>query len=229
MYTQLTLQFSRYMNHVVKNVGGIYETFKSVEQPGDVYQPTPRALQQQAVAFLQSQLFETPYWLLNKEILNKINSPSSTENVINTQTGVLQSLLSGGRLFRLSVMENRYGKKVGYSPDELVTDLEKGLWKELGQAAAIDPYRRNLQKQYVESLISLMNPAPPAVPANLPRGLLLFFGVDTRNTDIPSIARAHLTALRKRILAAVPATSDSLSRYHLQDVAERIRQALEPR
>jgi hypothetical protein len=228
IYAQLTIQFSRYMNHVTKNIGGIYETFKSIEQPGEVYEPTPRALQQQALAFLQTQLFETPYWLLNKEILDKINSPSSTENVINTQTGVLQSLLSGNRLFRLSVMESRYGKKISYTPDELVSDLEKGLWKELGQAT-IDPYRRNLQKQYVESLISLMNPAPPAVPANLPRGLLLFFGVDTKNTDIPSIARAHLTALRKRILAAVPSASDNLSRYHLQDVAERIKQALEPR
>ncbi len=85
MYTQLTIQFARYMNHVRKNVGGIYETFKSVEQTGDVYQPTPKALQQQAVAFLHTQLFETPYWLLNKDILNKINSPNSNENVINTQ------------------------------------------------------------------------------------------------------------------------------------------------
>ena len=42
MYTQLLGQFSRYMNHVTKNVGGIYETFKSVEQPGEVYEPTPK-------------------------------------------------------------------------------------------------------------------------------------------------------------------------------------------
>ncbi|MDP4250482.1 MAG: zinc-dependent metalloprotease [Bacteroidota bacterium] len=229
MYTQLTIQFSRYMNHVSKNVGGIYETFKSVEQPGDVYKPTPKVIQQEAVAFLHAQLFETPYWLLNRDILNKINSPSSNENVINTQGSVLQSLLSSSRLFRMSIMENRYGKKDSYTVDDLVTDLEKGIWKELRGVAAIDPYRRNLQKEFVESLISLTNPSQPAMPASLPRGLILLFGGDIKNTDVPSIARAHLTALRKRILAAVPLIRDNLSKYHLRDVAERIRQALEPK
>ena len=91
------------------------------------------------------------------------------------------------------------------------------------------PYRRDLQKEYVQSLIELMNPPQPVMPANLPRGLILIFGGDIKNTDIPSIARAHLVTLRKRILAAVPLTADKLSKYHLQDVAERIKQALEPK
>ncbi|MEO6962428.1 MAG: zinc-dependent metalloprotease [Puia sp.] len=229
MYTQLTIQFSHYMNHVSKNVGGIYETFKSIEQPGEVYEPTPKAIQQDAVAFLHTQLFETPYWLLNKDILNKINSPSSNENVINTQGSVLQSLLSSSRLFRMSIMENRYGRKSSYTTENLVSDLEKGIWKELSATAAIDPYRRNLQKEYTASLILLMNPTQPVMPANFPRGLILMFGGDIKNTDIPSIARAHLVALRKRILAAIPHIADNLSKYHLQDVAERIKQALEPK
>jgi hypothetical protein len=229
MYAQLTIQFGRYMNHVSKNVGGIYETFKSVEQPGDVYEPTPKKIQQQAVAFLHTQLFETPYWLLNKDILNKINSPSSNERITNTQGSVLQSLLSSSRLFRMAIIRDRYGKSVVYGPDELVTDLETGIWKELSATAAIDPFRRNLQKEFVDALISLINPAQPAIPANIPRGLILFFGGDIKNTDIPSIARAHLVALRKRILASVPRISDKLSKYHLEDVAERIRQALEPK
>ncbi len=229
MYAQLTIQFGDYMNHVSKNVGGIYETLKSVEQPGDVYEPTPKKIQQEAVAFLHSQLFETPYWLLNKDILNKINSPSSNERIVNTQGSVLQSLLSSSRLFRMAIIRDRYGKPVVYGPDELVTDLETGIWKELSATVAIDPFRRNLQKEYVEALISLINPAQPAIPSNLPRGLILFFGGDIRNTDIPSIARAHLVALRKRILASVPRNSDKLSRYHLEDVADRIKRALEPK
>lgn len=229
LYNQLTIQFGRYMNHVSKNVGGIYETLKSVEQPGDVYKPTPKAIQQQAVAFLHMQLFEPPYWLLNKDILNKTNSPSSNENIINTQGSVLQSLLSSSLLFRMSVISERYGKAATYNPDDLVTDLEKGIWKELSAPAAIDPYRRNLQKEYVESLVALMNPTQPVMPANLPRGLILMFGGDIKNTDIPSIARAHLVALRKRMLIAIPTISDKLSRYHLLDVAERIKQALEPK
>jgi hypothetical protein len=229
IYSQLIGQFSRYMNHVAKNVGGIYETFKSVEQPGDVYTPTPKLIQKQAVAFLHNQLFETPYWLLDKNILNKISSPVSTEMIANTQGNTLSSLLSSSRLFRMEVMSDRFGKTEVYTPDNLVSDLEKGLWKELDGIKSIDPFRRNLQKQWVDIMISLMNPVQPSLPAGLPRGLILLFGTDIKNTDIPSIARGHLTALRIRIIAASNYSSDKESKYHLQDLAERIRQALNPR
>jgi hypothetical protein len=229
MYIQLIGQFSRYMNHVAKNVGGIYETFKSVEQPGDVYEPTPKPLQEQAVAFLQNQLFQTPYWLLDKNILNKISSPASAEMIANTQGNTLSSLLSSSRLFRMEVISDRYGKINVYTPDNLISDLEKGLWKELNSPKPIDPFRRNLQKQWVDNLISLMNPPQPILPAGLPRGLILFFGADIKNTDIPSIARGHLAALRIQIVAASNKQTDKISRYHLQDMAERIRQALYPK
>ncbi|HEY8735035.1 MAG TPA: zinc-dependent metalloprotease, partial [Puia sp.] len=230
MYSQLVAQFSRYMNHVTKNVGGIYETFKSVEQSGDVYEPTPKIVQEQSVIFLQNQLFETPYWLLDKNILNKISSPSTSEMISNTQGSILNSLLSTSRLFRMETMGDRYAKSLVYGPDELITDLEKGLWKELNTPQqVIDPFRRNLQKQYVDIMISLMNPIQPSFPAGLPRGITLFFGADIKNTDIPSIARGHLTVLRNRILASAGASGDKLSKYHLQDVAERIRQALNPK
>jgi Met-zincin/Domain of unknown function (DUF5117)/Domain of unknown function (DUF5118) len=229
MYIQLIGQFSRYMNHVTKNVGGIYETFKSVEQPGDVYEPTPKPIQEQAVAFLQKQLFETPYWLLDKNILNKISCPSSSELIANTQGSILNSILSSSRLFRMEVISDRFGKQTVYGPEDLVTDLEKGIWKELNSNQAIDPFRRNLQKQYVDALISLMNPAQPVIPAGMPRGLVIFFGADIKNTDIPSIARGHLTILRNRMLVSANASTDKLSKYHLQDMAERIKQALSPK
>jgi hypothetical protein len=229
MYTQLVGQFSRYMHHVSRNIGGIYETFKSVEQPGDVYEPTPKTIQEQSVVFLQNQLFETPYWLLDKNILNKISSPSSAEMVANTQGSVLNTILSSSRLFRMEAISDRFGKGRIYGPDDLITDLEKGLWKELASNQAIDPFRRNLQKQYVDIMISLMNPVQPSIPAGLPRGLIIFFGADIKNTDIPSIARGHLTALRSRILVSAGASADKISKYHLQDVAERIRQALSPK
>ncbi len=228
MYAQIAIQFARYMGHVSKNVGGIEETFKSVEQPGNVYAPTPKTMQQQAVGFLNTQLFETPYWLLNSDILNKTSAPSGNESVISTQTGTLQSLLSSSRMFRLSVMSNRYGNS-SYGAEDLLNDLEKGLWREMAGHSAIDGYRRNLEKTYVESLISLMNPSQPSFGGAMPMGLLIFFGGDIKNTDIPSIARAHLVALRSRVLAAAPLTADRLSRYHLQDVAERIRIAMQPK
>jgi hypothetical protein len=226
MYRQLISQFSRYMGHVLKNVGGIYETSHSVEQPGAVYQPTPKARQREAVAFLNTQLFQTPRWLLDTAILNKISSPSGGDPVGPIQTGVLGSLFSASRLNSLMQSANRYGGDKVYTVDDLLDDVRAGIWKELETHKPVDFWRRNLQKTYVESLISVTNPTTPSV--SLP-GLVLFFGPNIKNTDLPSIAKAELTALRSRILAAIPLTTDRLSKYHLLDIADRIRKALDPK
>jgi ribosomal protein S18 acetylase RimI-like enzyme len=228
MYTALMVQFGRYMGHVTKNVGGVQETFKSVEQTGDVYEATPKATQKDAVDFLNKQLFATPVWLLNKDVLNKFSNPGVEDRVSALQTNVLKSLLSAARLYRLSVCTARFGSGV-YGVDELLADAKKGVWSELAAGAPIDIYRRNLQKQYIQALIALITAdAPPPPPANLPRALVIFTG-DIRFTDVPSVARAQLVELRGEIGAAVLKETDKLSKYHLQDVQERIRQALNPK
>jgi hypothetical protein len=114
--------------------------------------------------------------------------------------------------------------------DELLADTRKGVWSELTTGAPIDSYRRNLQKQYIQALIALISSAapPPPPPATMARGLVAFTG-DIRYTDVPSVARAQLVELRAAIGAAIPKETDKMSKYHLQDVQERIRQALNPR
>jgi hypothetical protein len=228
MYGQLVGQFSRYMGHVVKNVGGIQETFRSVEQPGDTYEVTPKTTQKEAVDFLNKQLFATPSWLLNKEILNKFSNPGSGEQVATVQANVLKGLLSSARLFRMSVCTGRYGS-TAYGVDEMLADAKKGVWTELAAASPIDIFRRNLQKVYIDALVNLVNATPPVLPAGLPPGLASLFGGDIKNTDVPSIARAQLVDLRNEIAAAIPRETDKLSKYHLQDVQERIKQALNPK
>jgi len=227
LYRQVVQQFSRYMGHVLKNVGGVYETFRSVEQPGDVYAATPAARQREAVAFLNSQLFTTPRWLLDDNILNKVSNPSGGDPVSPVQTAILGSLLSAGRLNNLLLAASRYGDAHVYTVENLLDDVRKGIWGELTTHHPTDPWRRGLQKTYVESLISIVNPSGPSSAGF--GGIVIFFGPNTKNTDLPSIARAELTELRTRILAAVPATTDRLTRYHLEDLAQRIRQALNPK
>jgi hypothetical protein len=227
MYRALVGQFSRYMSHVARNVGGIYETFRTVEEAGDVYAPTPRARQQEAVNFLNKQLFETPRWLLDDNILNKISSPNQGDPVGSIQTGMINSLLSPSRLNSLLQAAGRFGDSKVYTVQDLLADTRKEIWKELSTHAPIDVYRRNLQKAYVEDLIALANPTPPP-SAMLGPGISITFGVNTKNTDLTSLGRAELEDLRARILVAIPATPDKISRYHLKDIAERIRQALSP-
>ena len=227
MYHQVTGQFSRYMSHVVKNVGGIYETFHSVEQAGDVYTPTPRQRQHDAVIFLNTQLFETPRWLLDETILNKISSPSFGDPVTPIQTGMLTSLLSSSRLNSMLLAANRYGEKKVYTVEELLNDARKGVWGELTTHRPTDAWRRALQKTYVESLIGMVNSSGGSGSGF--SGFVIFFGPSTKNTDLPSIARAELTDLREKILASIPLATDKLTKYHLQDLAQRIKLALNPK
>ena len=227
MYYALIGQYYRYMGHVTKNVGGIYETPKSIEQSGeDVYEPTPPAIQEEAVKFLNKQLFTTPDWLLDRNILNKISNPVSNESIGSIQANILNSLLSGARINRMAMCANRFGETKTYAVDKMMDDVQNGIWSELKSHKPADELRRNLQKAHAEALIALLNPGQPAITSGY---FAQFFGANTKNTDVTSIARAKLVALKKEIDAAMPATTDKLTKYHLDDVSNRIKKALDPK
>jgi hypothetical protein len=217
MYNALTQQYTRYMFHVLKNVGGVYETPKSVEQKSEpVYGPTPPAKQESAVKFLHKNIFETQSWLVDKDILSKISNPVVAETYGNIQVNVLNGLVSSARITRMLVCTERYGKKETYEAEKMLDDVEKGLWSELAAGKAVDIYRRNLQKAYVEALINMAN--PPAGAAG-----------NSRMSDASSMGRAHLEGLKRKVTAAMATTTDKLTKYHLKDLQFRINKALDPK
>ncbi len=225
VYGQLVGQFNRYMNHVLRNVGGVYETYKSNTESADMYEAVPKATQKEALAFLNAQLFTTPMWLLDKNILNKTTNPISAERVQTVQTNVLNNLLDGSRLNRMIASANRFGATNVYQFDELMEDTKKAVWSELVAKKPIDVYRRNLQKAHVEKLIDLAFPAAPTSITIAPG-----FTISTpsyKNTDISSEAKGQLKALQAEVNAAAATSTDKLTKYHLQDVADRIRKVFE--
>lgn len=224
MYNTLTGQFRRYMGHVTANIGGVYETFKTSLQAESVYEVTPKATQKEAINFLHTQLFETPTWMINKQILNRINNPGAADPVSAAQEATLASLVSSSRINRLQVSSERFGEKA-YSALEMLTDLQSGIFSELRTKKATDNYRRSLQKSYVDKLNNILN--PPAANA-----ATAAFGAATTNisrTDAPSIARAQLMALRSQVTAALPTITDRMTKIHLIDLQERIKNALDPK
>jgi len=232
MYTQLVGQFRRYMGHVTANVGGVEETVKTSVQGEPVYTATPKAKQREAVAFLQNQVFATPTWLMDKNILNKINNPGETNPVTSTQESTLTSLLSTTRLNRLQESTERFGAAKAYSAVELFADVQSGLFSELKTKKPVDSYRRRLQKSYVDKLNDILNPAPAAsglTIASLRGGSNALSSLELNRSDIPSIARAQLVQLKAQVAAAIPATTDKMSKMHLLDLQQRIKDALDPK
>lgn len=229
LYGNVAGQFRRYIGHVTKNVGGIYDDPKTYDMEGGVFTVVPKATQKEAMAFLNRQVFTTPTWLLDQNVLNKINIETGVEAVKSIQEATLNNLLAGDRAVRL--METSATNPANYNLDELFTDLRSGIWSELKTKKPIDMYRRNLQKVFTEKMITLLAP-PPTTVLSIPPGVT--YGYDTRvvdlkKTDLPSITRAHLEALKAEIKAALPTTTDKLSKYHLQDVLKRIENGLDPK
>lgn len=228
MYGQLTGQFNRYMGHVSKNVGGVMETPKTVEQKGAIYERTSAAKQKEAMDFLNRQLFTTPTWLLEKDILDNINE-NSIEVVARLQAPVLNRLVSTNTLNKLIAAEATDGKDA-YKITDLFADMKSSVFTELENGKDIDVYRRNLQKAYVEKLISIVNPEPTTSSA-----AMAFMvssgrsnGLSATQSDVLSVVKGQLRELDSAIKSAAPQAS-GLSKYHLQDLSERIEAALDPK
>lgn len=227
LYEQVLGQFNRYMGHVSSNIGGIYEHFKTYDQEGAVYTHVPKERQQRAMKFLSEQLFNTPAWLLDQNILNKIEFDGAIERMRVLQSRTLENILDFGRLARAIENEAVNGAEA-YSIIEIVEDLRNSVWTELKTGAKIDVYRRNLQRAHIDQLAYLMTEEQQSIPAAY-RSFFVRTDVEASQSDIRSVARAELNELKKLCKAAIARTSDKLSKYHLEDAIARIDLILDPK
>ena len=53
-------------------VGGVKENYKTADQDGLVYTHAPKAKQKEAVKFITDNLFNTPKWMLDQEIIGRL-------------------------------------------------------------------------------------------------------------------------------------------------------------
>jgi hypothetical protein len=227
LYQQVIGQWGRYNGHVRANIGGVYETFKSYDQSGNVFAPVAKDVQKNAMAYLQRETFATPKWMLDENILKKIEHAGSLERIRTAQTATLNSLLDPSRMARLIEAETALGNKT-YTAIEMCADLRNGLWSELPSGKTIDAYRRNLQRAHIERLEFLMKEEPAPVVANV-RAFVGATIVDVSQSDIRPIVRAELKTLRTQINGAIARTVDPMSKYHLEDALQRINLILDPK
>ncbi len=217
MYGELAVQFGRYMGHAAKNVAGIYTTPKMVEEQGPVHKFVPAEIQREALKFIDTQLFNTPLWMVNQELTEKAGvNPVNT--IGNIQRSMLNRLLSKSTIDKLLNYETMHGEHA-FSVNELFTTLRNSVWSELSTNQPVDVYRRNLQKHYINALINTYNgPSPTG------QGVMV-----TRTTvslsDATAIARAELVLLREEMLKAAEIAT-GISKAHLLDLAGVINEVL---
>ena len=210
LYGRLVGQWALEMNHVAAVVGGVRSQQKHIGQDGVRFTTIPRETQAQAIAFLNNHAFTTPMFLVDPEILRRIEPAGALERIRASQARVLRSLLSAGRIRRLVEQEAIDGDDA-YSATDFLAELRAGLWAELdAPAVRVDAWRRNVQRVYLDLIDGQLNGRQPA-------------GGDAR-----PFLRGELRALDRSIGAAVERVSDRATRLHLEDVRDRIAQTLDP-
>lgn len=226
MYGQVIGQYNRYMGHIRTNVGGVYEFYKSAGQDEPVYVHTDKNKQKRAVQFINKELFATPTWLMDEKIIERTGDFGALERIRGVQVTTLNGILEWGRLGRMIENEALNGKNA-YTMVELFDDLRGGIWTELPSGKTIDVHRRSLQRAHIERLELLLTGNEP----NLPAQFRAFLGpqINASQSDIRPMARGELKTLQRQITAAIPRTSDRLSKLHLEDALERINKILDPK
>nr|WP_252723677.1 zinc-dependent metalloprotease [Winogradskyella psychrotolerans] len=224
MYGHVISQFNRYMGHVSNNIGGVYEHYKAADQEGPVYTAVPKAHQKEAMQFLHDNLFETPEWLINKDIFDRIEFTGSVERVRALQSRTVNNILSLGKMQRLTEAYTFDNK--AYSLPDMMSDLRSGIWSELRTGKKIDTYRRNLQRAHIDRLEYLMT-AKNQTASRRSSPYVKVTPVNTSQSDIRAVVRAELKTLRSQLRSA--RGGDTMSRIHIADAIERINLILDPK
>ena len=225
MYGAVQSQFNRYMGHVGRYIGGVKEEYKSIDQEGAIYSHAPKAKQKEAMAFLNAELFDTPEWMIDEEIINRLQDYGTVESMRSLQVRTLNSTLEWRKLGRIIENEAMNGDDA-YSILELMSDLRGGIWSELRNGSTIDTYRRNLQRAHIDRLETMMT-GDLDEPAAFRR--FRGPGINAKQSDIRPVVRAELKTLKGQIQAAIPRTRDRMSKIHLEDALVRVNDILDPK
>ena len=219
---QVTGQYNRYIGHVTRNVGGAYQTLKTTDQPGPVYDTVEKPRQQQAIAWLDRQVFTTPTWLVEAQILRRFQDYGITDVIRRYQEGAILSLFDARRLGRMFEDEALVGDAT-YTVAEMMADVRAAIWREVESSAVVaDPYRRALQRAHLEQLAAVMK--ADATPVNA----FLGAGVNIPQTDARPLVRGELEALKAIVTRALGRTRYRVTRLHLVDIQARIDDILDP-
>ena len=94
LYNREIGQFRTELGHVANLVGGMNSQEKYGDQAGVRFTPVPKAKQQGAMKFLAENSFQTPTWLIDTDILRKIEPTGEVTRIVNAQSAVINAACS---------------------------------------------------------------------------------------------------------------------------------------
>lgn len=215
MYATLRAQYKIYLGHVLKNIGSWYWTPQTIEQNSIPFWTFPnKEKMKEALAFLNTYLFEPPTWLINDRFFAMAAGESDVIYLYKRQESIIHTLVDPFMWNTLVFNESNLSKEKAYTYDELLTELEKYILKELDTHENISMPRRNLQKIYVFKMMNFLQ---------------IERAGDAAMLDYSSIAKSHLQVVLKRINKSLAGYKDHASKIHLEDLSNRLKGILQVR
>ena len=210
IYGELVYQWNRYVGHVITNIGGVYTNRKASNQEGPVYEVVPESYQKKAMNFMTDHALSSPDWLMNREIISRIDYSGAVEQAQQLQGRFMRGLLDNDRMLRLIEAESFHGDDA-YTLPEMLSDLQEGVWAEIYSGDAINTYRRNLQRVYLEAMKQKLDPESENYD-------------EVAMSDIQPQLKEALRTLHDDLEGSRGA--NAASRAHLNDAEERIEDIL---
>ena len=153
LYDELLSVYRRYIFHVIGVIGGINQTLINTNQNDSyTYVNVDKQEQIRALNFLDNELWETPTWLLNKDIISQFNNSDGLFKIEGMHERALSSLLSYRRLNRMLSSDNSIkGNTLKYY--ELFDNLYESVFQKINPS---DQIKRNLQISFTQKIIELI-------------------------------------------------------------------------
>jgi len=161
--------------------------------------------------WIKENVFETPSWLVDKNIVQNIDSDGYFDKLRGVQVRHLNSLLEFeriGRLINAETVDTNY-----YAAIDLLQDTRTGIF----ESNSMDIYKRNLQRAYVDRLEYLMT-------QNSTRA-----GYNIAQSDVRALVRGELNVLQGTLRAKRNGAGNMVNGYHYDDLMARIALILDPK
>jgi len=153
LYDELLAVYRRYIFHVIGVIGGVNQTLINTNQNGSyAYVNVNKHEQKKALDFLDKELWDTPTWLLNKDIISQFNNSDGLYKIEAMHERALNSLLSNTRLNRMLSSDNSI-KGDGLKYYELFDNLFESIFQKVSPT---DQIKRNLQISFAKKISELI-------------------------------------------------------------------------
>ncbi len=221
-YYTLLSQRSRYIESVVKMIGGVRETRYLGGRGGDTFTRTSPKEQRAAMRYLLDEALTTPKWLVEPSLLNRFAMLDVTAPVVNAQKRILTDMLQPIR-FRVLEDVEFLTPGAGLSSSAYLQSIQKSIFREIAMPQPkVDIYRRELQRDYVEHLKSFSGEAQ-----RFKNFSFMFSAMLTdMMIDLRPAAMDGLKALKGELTSAEKRATDTASRQHFAQLSREVEKIL---